>query len=330
MQTETISVIIALYNKEDYIEATIRSVLLQTMPPDEIIIADDGSTDESVARIRALVDPRIQIISTELAGSGPSVARNIAIRAASGKWLAILDADDLWEPRYIETMVRLLRQTPNAVCAFSSWLVMSSDAVLQEPCSKAVGEERIFRLAEFLGLWTKMRYCPMWTSAVVASRQALIEIGGFPESYRRGEDKDTWLRLLMHGPAAYCPQPLARYNVAVTNQVTTHFTAVDHPVAITISKVRDLHFDRRTQKLLDRLSNLVIWQYARQAVRARARIPISYIRLFKPMQNPLWYSAIAGIWTLQKIGLFDKVKKFRKSDVGAIRSNGNLRELRRP
>jgi cellulose synthase/poly-beta-1,6-N-acetylglucosamine synthase-like glycosyltransferase len=305
MQTAigTISVVIALYNKQDYIEATIRSVFAQTQPPDEIVIADDGSTDESVARIHALGDPRVRIVRTERAGSGPSIARNTAIQAAQGTWIAILDADDLWEPDYIETMAECLQQTPAAICAFASWLVASADTVVQEPCGPAVGVERTFNLPDFLELWTKMRYCPMWTSAVIARRQALLDIGGFPEDYWRGEDKDTWLRLLSYGVATYCPRPLARYNLAVIGQVTTHFAAGDHPATLTAVQMRKDSADRRTQQLLSKLCNLLIWQYARQAVSAQTAIPASYIRLFTPALDPIRYAIVASIWLTQKLKL---------------------------
>jgi glycosyltransferase involved in cell wall biosynthesis len=328
MQTSigAISVVIALYNKQDYIEATLRSVFAQTQPPDEIVIADDGSTDESVARIQALSDPRIRIVRTERVGSGPSIARNTAIRAARGIWIAILDADDLWEPDYIETMARCLQQTPVAVCAFASWLVASDEAVLQEPCGLKVGIERTFDLTQFLTLWTKMRYCPMWTSAVVAERQTLLNIGGFPEAYWRGEDKDTWLRILSCGLAAYCPRPLARYNVAVVGQVTTRFAAADHPAALTAVQMRKDCVDRRTKRLLGELGNLLIWQ----AVRARTAIPESYIRLFTPALDPLRYAIVASVWAAQGVWRLRKHKAANSDSAVTVRKAGGANRLRRP
>src|SRR5690242_20716958 len=91
-----ISIIIPVYNAEVYIKSTIKSVLCQTYTNFEIVVVDDGGTDESIRLIEALNDPRIRIIRQP--NQGVSVARNNGVAAAKGDYIAFLDSDDLWYP----------------------------------------------------------------------------------------------------------------------------------------------------------------------------------------------------------------------------------------
>jgi succinoglycan biosynthesis protein ExoO len=102
----SISVVIPAYNAETTIERAIRTVLDQTLPPHEVIVVDDASSDgtREVVRRMAEGDPRIRLI-TSPQNAGPSRARNVGFRAAEGEWLAIQDADDAWTPERLEMMM---------------------------------------------------------------------------------------------------------------------------------------------------------------------------------------------------------------------------------
>ena len=106
MSQTTITVIIPLYNKEREIEGTLRSVLAQTRQPDEIVIVDDGSTDRSAEIVRGTASPLVRLVPQPNAGE--CAARNRAIAEARGEYIALLDADDEWEPGFlaeIESMI---------------------------------------------------------------------------------------------------------------------------------------------------------------------------------------------------------------------------------
>ena len=107
-----ISVVIPLYNKAASITSTIQSVLAQSYPYFEIVIIDDGSSDNSVQKVRLIDDKRIKLISKQ--NGGVSSARNEGIRQAQYDYIAFLDADDLWKPTYLEELVKLITDFPEA------------------------------------------------------------------------------------------------------------------------------------------------------------------------------------------------------------------------
>ena len=115
MTDSLVSIITPCYNGEKYVAHTIRSVLAQTYENWELIIVDDGSTDGSASIIRsfAQTDSRIRFIRQENAGS--AAARNAGIRAARGRFLALLDADDVWEPEFLAEQLEFMK-AKNAVC----------------------------------------------------------------------------------------------------------------------------------------------------------------------------------------------------------------------
>ena len=103
-----ISVVIPLYNKEKKIEYTLKSVFTQTFQNFEIVIVDDGSTDNSVEEVEKFTDSRIRLIHQT--NAGVSAARNRGIEAASGELIAFLDADDVWMPEYLATQYGLYQK----------------------------------------------------------------------------------------------------------------------------------------------------------------------------------------------------------------------------
>src|SRR6201994_3251093 len=117
MTSERLSVVIPAFNAATTIRAAVRSTLSQTMPVLEVIVVDDGSTDATAEVVAAMEDPRVRLVSR--ANGGPSAARNAGIAAARGEWVAFLDSDDLWLPRYVETATAALSGAPNPGFAYT-------------------------------------------------------------------------------------------------------------------------------------------------------------------------------------------------------------------
>jgi glycosyltransferase involved in cell wall biosynthesis len=120
-----LSIIIPLYNKQDTIQKTIDSVIAQSYVDWELIIVDDGSTDQSVDRVNARLDSRIKILRKE--NGGPAAARNFGVDHASGEWVAFLDADDFFLSGAFEEFNRLIQKYPNVNCFSCNFMSESGD-----------------------------------------------------------------------------------------------------------------------------------------------------------------------------------------------------------
>jgi GT2 family glycosyltransferase len=195
-----VTVIMPAYNQARYLPAALDSVLGQTFRDFEIVVVDDGSTDETP---QILARYGVRCIRQENAGL--PAARNTAIAAARGRWLAFLDSDDVWQPAYLATTMAALERVPEAVGAFAAWLYIDGDG---RPLDQAVrpfgGDER--RLVAELD-WRNA----LLPSAAVVSRAAVVACGAFDTGLAACEDWDLWLRLRAHGRLLLVPEVLMLY-----------------------------------------------------------------------------------------------------------------------
>lgn len=177
----TVSVIIPVYNGERFLAEAIQSVLRQTLPPGEVIVVDDGSTDGSAAIVAALPSPpTIDLILVRQPNQGAAVARNRGILLASGDLVAFLDADDLWQPEKLASQVMQLTQEPNVdavICHVEGFV---------EPGGKwPPGRDRTLFEAR----------PPMYSfSTLLIHRAALDRVGMLDPRRRAGEDTEWFAR----------------------------------------------------------------------------------------------------------------------------------------
>jgi glycosyltransferase involved in cell wall biosynthesis len=115
-----ISVIVPTYNRGEFIVDSVESIRRQTLPPTEIIVVDDGSTDETARLVHEIDDARIRYIHQP--NAGVSVARNTGLAHASGEYIAFQDADDLWRPEMLERQMALLGHDPDLACVFTNFV----------------------------------------------------------------------------------------------------------------------------------------------------------------------------------------------------------------
>lgn len=211
-----ISVVIPLYNKEKYIVNTLQCVINQTYSDYEVIIVNDGSTDHSQQVVgdyiqsaiinsdsnkSPIINYKSQIRLVSQPNGGVSSARNRGIQEAKGEYIAFLDADDLWEPQYLQTVSDLVQRYPSAVL-----YVIGSGAIYR---GKKYGNEQNQPEGLYEQVWLDN---PCFSpSACVVKREALLQIGGFDERMAFGEDLDVWWRLLLIGSVAYDKRILSWY-----------------------------------------------------------------------------------------------------------------------
>jgi glycosyltransferase involved in cell wall biosynthesis len=196
-----VSVVIPTYNRAALLLEAIDSVLRQTLPVREVIIVDDGSSDGTPELVRGRY-PQVRVLTQK--NGGPSAARNLAIREAQGAWLAFLDDDDVWLEQKIELQWREIRSWPRAAIAYcADFAVDERLAILRRRDMDATCVGDVFDrllVRNFL-----------FTSCVMARRDAVIEAGQFDPGLRFGEDWDLWLRLAALHEVCGVAQPLVYY-----------------------------------------------------------------------------------------------------------------------
>ena len=205
-----ISVVIPLYNKKDSIASALDSVLAQTYQDFEVVVVDDGSTDEGATVVERYADPRIRLIRQ--ANAGVSAARNKGIAEAKGEYVAFLDADDQWMPEFLAEIVALQKEFSECRAQATSYVINTrgEKSIIELHKIPFVGERGV------LNNYFEVASCshpPVWTSALCIERKLLLEIGGFPLGITSGEDLLTWARIAVHTHWAYSRRPLAQYNV---------------------------------------------------------------------------------------------------------------------
>lgn len=217
----SISVVIPLYNKQDFVAQAVNSVLQSSYPPHEVIVVDDGSTDHGPQRVHAIGDSRVRLVSQ--ANRGVSAARNRGIDEARGEYIAFLDADDYWSPRYLGAIAELIARFPACGMYGTHYYYFRNDGDRQVPRLRGVkpGAQRVER---FFELWA--RGALFNTSAVVIPRRLFNGAGiRFPAGEQHGEDLDVWFRIAEHWPVAYLPEPLVGYRVGVNGSLAESFAA---------------------------------------------------------------------------------------------------------
>lgn len=206
-----ISIVMPLYNKADQVYDAIMSVCSQTFEHWRLIIVDDGSTDKSVDIVLSVSDYRITLIRQR--NAGVSAARNAGVKAAPSQTIAFLDADDVWEPEFLQAIVNLRRDFPDARVFATSFRYLYDNRV-----------SRVARLRvreSFTRGFLHPYFCiasrsdpPICSSSVAVDRGAIEEVGGFPENIHSGEDLLTWAKLAAQFPIAYERRPLSVYRVS--------------------------------------------------------------------------------------------------------------------
>lgn len=202
-----ISVVIPLYNKEKQIAYTLQSVFEQTFQDFEIVVVDDGSTDNSVEEVEKFDDSRIRLIHQT--NAGVSAARNRGIEEASGELIAFLDADDVWMPEYLATQYGLYQKYPECSVYACNYEFRDSEGKVTPTIIRKLpfeGEDGI--LSNYFEV-ASCSHPPICSISIMVKKMAIQAVGGFPLGIKSGEDLLTWARLAVSGAIVYSRKSLA-------------------------------------------------------------------------------------------------------------------------
>lgn len=228
-----VSVVIPTYNRAGIICETIDNVFQQTYRDFELIVVDDGSTDDTQSRLLQYGN-RIQVIRQE--NRGPAVARNRGARAARGEILAFQDSDDLWMPTKLERQVSVLETDSSLPCCLSNIALGVVDG--KEFTSFA---QSLIYPKHDEGIWLNVadvlatRFL-LFTQAVAIRREVFQKLGGFDESLRYLEDYDLPLRLSFMGPWGFIREPMVTYRKGSSSSFSQ--AALNDPITLKHCELR--------------------------------------------------------------------------------------------
>ena len=204
-----ITVVVPAYNAADTVVETIQGVLRQTMEDLEVVVVDDGSGDDTAARVEAIADPRLRLLRQE--NGGAAAARNAGIRQARGRWVAFLDSDDVWLPHKLEVQLAVLESNPG-VSAVQSGAYFVDDRL------RPLEVRRCVQPDDSLLTFLRFQNLPNAASTWVIERDALERIGMFDTSLAILEDWDISIKAARHCNPISIEEPLSLYRVHPGNR----------------------------------------------------------------------------------------------------------------
>jgi glycosyltransferase involved in cell wall biosynthesis len=274
------SIVMPLYNKEKEVERAIQSALNQTFSDFELIVVNDGSTDEGPKIVQSFSDPRIRLINQE--NAGVSAARNRGIEEVKSDLIAFLDADDEWLPDFLETINRLRNRFSSCSVFATNYFYRNIDGSLMPtivrglPAAHWEGTfENYFKVAS-------KSDPPIWSSAVAVKKEAITSICGFPVGVTAGEDLLTWARLASRYKIAYSSQPAAIFYLR--ESLWGRPTRVPDPVDIVGQELEQILNNGVKEKTRGLKEYIAHWHQMRASV---------YVRLGKHKETMYELSKVA-------------------------------------
>ena len=266
--------VIPAHNAGEHLGQALESVLAQTLPADEILVVDDGSTDNT-AEVARSYGSAVTYLYQDQRGAG--AARNRGIEAATGDWVAFLDADDEWLPEKLAVQCEHLARHEELVWTCGNFYLAPASG----PHRLARSQELVQSLGvdcevfdDYLAVFGRGLYA--WTSTVLVRRAVLKEVGLFAEDMPRGQDTDLWFRIAYRHPCiGYLACPLAIYhmdtpgsNTKVYGDVTILIQLLERQLEAAVRAGREHAFRPCASKILQRR----IREFVEQGLAEEARL----------------------------------------------------------
>lgn len=213
----TVSAVIPTFERAAMVAEAVASVLSQGGADLELLVVDDGSTDDTRMVLAGFSDPRLRVVSTAR-NQGVSAARNLGVSLARGRYVAFLDSDDTWLPGKIARQLAYMAETGHAV---------SQTQELWMRGGRRVNPGRIHLKVDGDFFRQALRLCLVSPSSVMIERDILRQVGGFDEGLAACEDYDLWLRLLLRGPIGLVDEALTVRRGGRPDQLSARFVGMD-------------------------------------------------------------------------------------------------------
>jgi glycosyltransferase involved in cell wall biosynthesis len=299
-----VSVVTPAHNVEHYIEATVLSALRSGLDEIEVLVIDDGSTDNTTQVVRGIDDARVTLISIAASG-GPSRPRNVGLRQARAPYVSLLDSDDLVKPGKLAGAVAALDQWPSAGFAFGDYEKMDEDGNVFETSftwaypvfrglkSQPAGD--LWRLISQQDLARGLIYENfIGTSGVVLRRDLALSLGGFDEALKNGDDLDLWFRLAHCGDALYCTSVGHSYRVRPVSVARGPPIRNASARLQVLRRERERWHDREARRYIDRriAENLAVIGYQQRLQRQRWAAMRSYLHAYARSHEARWLSGL--------------------------------------
>lgn len=230
----TFSVIMPLYNKAPYVEKAIRSVLEQTYPHYELIVINDGSTDNSAEIAEKLLEGVTNAKFINQQNSGVATTRNNGVAIAKGEYVCFLDADDWWDVSFLQEMSLFIKEYPEAgIWGTNYWYVKRG--------MTRVGVRSETGYINYPFVYKSQTSMPLWTGAVSMSKETFLKYGGFPVGIKLGEDFLLWTKIALEHKVAFLNKTVSYYNndVPATMRATRNLHKPEHHMLFMMSDLED-------------------------------------------------------------------------------------------
>ncbi len=234
-----ISVIIPLYNKAPYISRATDSVLVQSHTDFELIIIDDGSTDDSADVVKKYTDPRIRYIYQENAGE--CAARNAGIKASKNELLAFLHVVARWVPEFLSTIAKLAQLYPQAGAYATAYDFVEPNGMKVPAKFKGLPPFPWEGIISDYFKCAALGPSPVWSSCVAIKKATFNTAGLFPVGEKNGGDRDTWFRIALHYPIAFSSYPGACYFRDAQNRICSSTSTLGRRPVIETAKAALKH-----------------------------------------------------------------------------------------
>jgi len=210
------SVVIPLYNKANYIQNCLESVLKQTHKEFEVILVNDGSTDGSETVVERFQDSRIRLVHQE--NKGASAARNKAISLAKHEWIALIDADDYWYPNHLEELQNTIEQFPKADVVCNNYEILLEKDYVKHPTFSIEYPLK----AQYIEDYFKGSLIDpiAWTSALSFTSSIFKKVGEFDTNIKSGQDIDLMVKFGLAATIAFNPKVTMRYHRKTENNLS--------------------------------------------------------------------------------------------------------------